>query len=450
MNNNVFVYIEFENLEPSGHRLNIANAFVKKLRKFENFGKFIMIVKKHGNENSILQEKLAEYDKVEFALSDLKFPNSSSLNIIDVSTELYKILNKLIESKMNYIIYTHMPSPFALLSLYFAIHSLVKEGKTNIKVITRMCMIDEEWSWYRFRLSKIIDIIKKDVCVSNFFYFTAESIRLIDYYKKQSNIDMILQFNPLPEYLISLTRRKHYYHQAIYGNLITFLYIGEAREEKGFHLLPNFIKSLKKTEIPFRFIIHSFSNIQNNTSLIQQTRSELEKLQKENPFLIKLICYPVPNSIYFAHMCSADVVVMPYSPISYRIRGSGIGFESVFTNCFILVNEDTDIYETFKNSGRVIPYDFSSENIEILNGLFSKVIAERKKLNSKHPVLIFEPFFFENALFSIIDKECLLPKSIDENYLEKDYVNRLIEIFSYKLNLEETDELLKKNKFFLT
>jgi glycosyltransferase involved in cell wall biosynthesis len=98
-----------------------------------------------------------------------------------------------------------------------------------------------------------------------------------------------------------------------------FLFIGEGRPEKGFHLLPEAI-GLALARVPqLEF-------------MIQVTRASpqiVARLKALGPRVDLVHGKVLPPAQYFARILAADAVLLPYQPQNYRFRASHILIESL-------------------------------------------------------------------------------------------------------------------------
>jgi glycosyltransferase involved in cell wall biosynthesis len=106
-------------------------------------------------------------------------------------------------------------------------------------------------------------------------------------------------------------------------------YVGDMRDEKGIDLLPGIIESVRraghdKARVLFR--------IQGNlpvTGATSKTRHVKEALQGASQSGVELVDGPLSSDAYMDQMLHSDVVLIPYSPIHYAARSSGVFVEAV-------------------------------------------------------------------------------------------------------------------------
>jgi hypothetical protein len=125
-------------------------------------------------------------------------------------------------------------------------------------------------------------------------------------------------------------------------------YIGAARSNKGYHLLPNLIKELQddlhQNKITFA-IQSNFNNIEGD-ALAMAARSELEKIQSHN---ITLITESMNPEHYQQHVLTSDIVLIPYDANEYVNRSSGIFAECMSAGIPVIVPDNSWMAEQLKN-----------------------------------------------------------------------------------------------------
>jgi glycosyltransferase involved in cell wall biosynthesis len=106
-------------------------------------------------------------------------------------------------------------------------------------------------------------------------------------------------------------------------------YLGDLRAEKGIHLLPQIIESLRQdgfdaSRVVFRIQGNMPNGVGNRTSL--RVKAELS-----NGYLdgVEVLDGPLNSATYRDLLLGSDVVLLPYSPTSYAARSSGIFAEAL-------------------------------------------------------------------------------------------------------------------------
>jgi glycosyltransferase involved in cell wall biosynthesis len=102
------------------------------------------------------------------------------------------------------------------------------------------------------------------------------------------------------------------------------LYPGEARVEKGYHLLPRAVGNLLSKREDVRFVIQS--NVSGNPSQeVLGARVGIKALKKDVEYIDRIL----ESEEYYEIMRRADAILLPYSPETYRKRTSGILAEAM-------------------------------------------------------------------------------------------------------------------------
>lgn len=106
-------------------------------------------------------------------------------------------------------------------------------------------------------------------------------------------------------------------------------YLGDARDEKGFHLLARLVGDLRAagyTESQIQFTLQSNFNVPEG-----EPRSRIAKAQlsAESPDLVHLVEGPLESEHYASLINNSDVLLIPYDSNNYYARSSGIFAEAL-------------------------------------------------------------------------------------------------------------------------
>ena len=146
------------------------------------------------------------------------------------------------------------------------------------------------------------------------------------------------------------------------GAPVTFGYFGEAREEKGFLLLPGIVEALLASQGPERvaFSLQVSASAQNDTPSVRAARDRLKGLRDSyanaggRPSIL-LHETPFADMVsYYAALGGCDAMLMPYDPKPYAIRGSGVALEALSVGQPIIVAAGTDMADTFQGPGCLV------------------------------------------------------------------------------------------------
>jgi len=131
------------------------------------------------------------------------------------------------------------------------------------------------------------------------------------------------------------------FQQIDHNRRFTLVYMGAAREEKGFCEIPDLIKLCKQSAQVWskvKFIIHSAPQIIGYNAKILEA---IRKLEQYDPEIVKLIKSPLEDSEYHQLIDTADIVLLLYNQQNYQVRGSGIAVEAVVKGKSLLTTNGT-------------------------------------------------------------------------------------------------------------
>ncbi|MDJ0843117.1 glycosyltransferase [Crocosphaera sp.] len=160
--------------------------------------------------------------------------------------------------------------------------------------------------------------------------------------------DLIQRYNSLSEvklYKIPIPFRQEKLQQNIEisntDKPIHFVYLGDARPEKGYHYLPNIVESLWTDYIQpekIKLTIQSNFSIEGGEGLIPQSRLALERYPDSK---VTLIRQAMSADDYYQILAEADALILPYDPNSYRFRTSGVLTEALAAGKPVIVPQNS-------------------------------------------------------------------------------------------------------------
>lgn len=120
-------------------------------------------------------------------------------------------------------------------------------------------------------------------------------------------------------------------------------YVGDARESKGFNLLPGALRDLLvKAPATTHFVVQmSWPSQGRGLAEAPSGVAELEALATAHPSRIKLIRHKLGPDEYWRTINALDVVLLPYSTPFYREATSGIFAEALHLGKVVVVSSDT-------------------------------------------------------------------------------------------------------------
>ena len=149
--------------------------------------------------------------------------------------------------------------------------------------------------------------------------------------------------------------------------IVVFGYFGEARREKGFHLLPEIVEKLigiygaKQVQ----FAIQVSAAPDNDTDEVRAARARLERLSELHKVYGAIRLYQEFPDMhgYYRALSGCDALLMPYGPGAYQLRGSGVALEGLALGIPIIVPAGTDMAVTFAGQGCIVANTCTAEAI---------------------------------------------------------------------------------------
>ena len=117
-------------------------------------------------------------------------------------------------------------------------------------------------------------------------------------------------------------------------------YLGDARREKGYHLLPKIVGDLRQEGLAgkLRFVFQSNYNVPGGEPEAVVARGQLESFPES---MVSLYKQALSTADYKALLLSSDITILPYDRISYGVRSSGILVESLAAGIPVIVPAGT-------------------------------------------------------------------------------------------------------------
>lgn len=150
-------------------------------------------------------------------------------------------------------------------------------------------------------------------------------------------------------------------------DVVTVLYLGAAREEKGFLHLPEIVDRLYEPygrARKLQFVIQCTPQI---IGYLPSIKTAIEKLSSYPASYVRLIDTVLDEQDYHSFLLSSDVVLLLYNKKSYRIRGSGIAVEAICAGKSILTHEDTFCASLITHGGGGVVEDVNQAVVMIVD-----------------------------------------------------------------------------------
>jgi glycosyltransferase involved in cell wall biosynthesis len=163
--------------------------------------------------------------------------------------------------------------------------------------------------------------------LADFFYFYTDTTELTDQYERLG----LFRFHTLP---IPHTHSSS--DCILHARPLRLTYLGDARTEKGFGLLPHLVRRLTNTCLATgkaHFIVQCNYNIPDGEPKARLARTQLELA----PEFVTLYKQPLTSQAYRRLLLSSDLLLLPYDPVNYYARSSGILVESLAAGIPVIV-----------------------------------------------------------------------------------------------------------------
>ncbi len=133
-------------------------------------------------------------------------------------------------------------------------------------------------------------------------------------------------FQTLP---IPIDNRLGQKHPHTGNSPLVISYVGDLRDEKGIDLLPGIIGSIRRAGYDKAKVLFRIQGNLPAAGLTRKARQVKEALLNARPNGVDVVEGPLDSDAYMDLMLRSDVLLIPYSPIHYAARSSGVFVEAV-------------------------------------------------------------------------------------------------------------------------
>lgn len=168
-------------------------------------------------------------------------------------------------------------------------------------------------------------------------FLWAETPQLANHYREM--LGVIVYALPLP--VAKKVEMENLVDSVSQGALINIVYLGAAREEKGFTLLPELVSLCyenDKTRGNVQFTIQATPQIVGYNERILEAIGRLKGFGNN---FVKLIQHSLDESTYHELLWQSEIVLLLYDEHNYKIRGSGIAVEAVSLGKCLIASKRT-------------------------------------------------------------------------------------------------------------
>jgi len=134
---------------------------------------------------------------------------------------------------------------------------------------------------------------------------------------------------------------------------LRIIYMGDARKEKGYHLIPRLVEDLWDDYLAtgrVSFHLQSNYNVPNGEPEAVIAREQLEMLAGRAGGSVELIKEPMTSAQYRSFLLSGDINLLLYDPVNYYARSSGILVESLAAGVPVVVPAGTWLARQFQQA----------------------------------------------------------------------------------------------------
>ncbi len=196
-------------------------------------------------------------------------------------------------------------------------------------------------------------------------FFTAENQAIAQYYRERYGIET--KILPVP---LAIPRAS-----PVAGGTVRLGFFGYSKASKGFHLLPEAASICQSTGLDVEF------HIQVQHSHWEQATGRAERKLRKMPN-VHLIEGMLPSKDYIAEANKVDVALLPYDPVRFGMRGSGIFTESVSAGRPIIASDGTFAAESIR-SGEAQGEIFAPYSARELANAIGRIIPQISRLRAR-------------------------------------------------------------------
>jgi hypothetical protein len=182
------------------------------------------------------------------------------------------------------------------------------------------------------------------------------------------------------KYLVNVVTPIFSFFERLHTNLaLTIGFVGQARKDKGFHLLPELILKLEKKKTNLNYLIQ-FTSANKDTEI---HRNQILNIAKNNP-RVKIINKYLDFKEYRNILSQIDIMPMLYDVNHLTMGNSGVIYSCITHEVSLVIPNDCPhlkkflIFKSYEEAGDLDEY---VEKIIFIKNNFSFYLSEAKKLS---------------------------------------------------------------------
>ena len=377
----------FKIFQETSYSVNYKLIFLKKIKKIKILRNFFFF--------------LAKYD---FIFNLVKKFYSRKIFV----TDFYNKLLFLYKKNKNSIFFLHSLSESEFLETLFFVHNINSNNNNKIYIVYRRDP----------RFLKDYFLIINKLINNNFTFLLTDSFKIKNYLEKEIakkvyliNIPINFNYKKINKFF---NKKKKFY---------IISYLGDARLEKGFFLIPSLLKKINLNR-KYEFRIQANSNGY-DLNFYNETISLLKKNKN-----LKLLESQLNPDQYIKNLLDTDIIFIPYQSESYRYRTSSIFYEGIYAEKIVIVTPNTWMSSFYNDNLILKKLILSNENNlqKILNYinknyylLIKNIILLKKNILKKNNISLLKLLFnnSSNAKVLIKNNNKCISYLVDENTINK-------------------------------
>jgi glycosyltransferase involved in cell wall biosynthesis len=195
----------------------------------------------------------------------------------------------------------------------------------------------DEFGPYMPALEAALRLVRASKQLREHVRFHSDTSGLSEAFSKLVGLPVLTCPIPFPQKpLLDALERQTAVPQA---GVLTASYLGDARIEKGYALLPGVVEALEQNYVApgrVKFVIQSNFNVAGGEPTIPGARARLQAFG----LAVKCLQDPLSNEAYYDVLAGADIVLLPYDPLRYRLRSSGILVEAMAAGKVVVTTDE--------------------------------------------------------------------------------------------------------------
>lgn len=262
--------------------------------------------------------------------------------------------------------------------VYQAVYDFCREKKSFAPNVHLCTPYDETTMPGRPNEESVLKVLKQVATIPTAcrVHLWAETPQLASHYREL--LDIEVQPLPLPSPPELSEQASSRSCSGNRSERIRVSYLGAAREEKGFTLLPRLVRMSElsaETKGRFKFIIQASPQIIGYTDEISRAIDELSQFGDD---VVELMTESLDEETYHRTLRESDIVLLLYNGDNYRVRGSGIAVEAIALGKCIITTRGTFCESLISDRGGASVISVAEAHSFLRDFLSSRYVFEQR------------------------------------------------------------------------